>query len=154
MNFNSGTSQQGSNTAVNPFVAFAAGAGAGVVGDQTYAAVSRTMADAKWGKWLSIASLGTQGLTGNGATSPVNAAMTAFNAVANPNTPTQADVGNLKLGGQNLALAIQNLNPLQYYGISTSVAATTTPSAVQPATTNNGALAVGVAIAIAVLASR
>lgn len=154
MNFNSGTTQQQNQGGVNPFLAFAAGAGAGVAGDQTYAAVSRTMADAKWGKWLSIASVGSQLLTGNGSTSPVNAAMTALNAVANPATPTQADVGNLKLAGQNLAVAIQNLNPLQYYGISTSVAATTTPSAVQPATTNNGSLAVAAVIAVAVLASR
>lgn len=153
MNFNSGTQQQNQG-GVNPFLAFAAGAGAGVAGDQTYAAVSRTMADAKWGKWLSIASVGSQLLTGNGATSPVNAAITALNAVVNPAAPTQADVGNLKLAGQNLAVAIQNLNPLQYYGISTSVAATTTPSAVQPATTNNGALAVAAIIAVAVLSSR
>ena len=80
--------------------------------------------------------------------------MTALNAVVNPAAPTQADVGNLKLAGQHLAVAIQNLNPLQYYGISTSVAATTTPSAVQPATTNNGALAVAAIIAVAVLSSR
>ena len=154
MNFNSGTTQQQNQGGVNPFLAFAAGAGAGVAGDQTYAAVTRTMADAKWGKWLSIASVGSQLLTGNGATSPVNAAMTAINSVANPATPTQADVGNIKTAVQNLAVAVQNLNPLQYYGISTSVAATTTPSAVQPATTNNGALAVAALIAVAVLAGR
>lgn len=153
MNFNSGTTQQQNQGGVNPFLAFAAGAGAGVAGDQTYAAVSRTMADAKWGKWLGGASVASQLLTGNGATSPVNAAMTAINAVTNPVAPTQADVGNIKIAVQNLGTAIQNLNPLQYYGISTSVAPTTSPSAVQPATSNNGAIAVAAVIAVALLAS-
>ena len=125
-----------------------AGALAGVNAVQTAAS------DARLGKWLSLGIVGFQIFSGNTALNAANAAMGQVNAMTSSGALAAGDTPLIRGAIQNLAIAVQNMTPGGYTGISATTNPTTSPSvATTQTTSNNGALVLA-ALAVAYLVSR
>lgn len=137
--------QPGSGTALSDLAKIAGGGAAGYGLNEMGHQYNSMKRNATVGLVTGLFSLGMGLLTSNSAITPANAAMSSFNAVNQaPGAFATSDITNLKVGGQQLTQALQQLTWGGWSGVSNVTPPTASPSVAVSAPTSN----IGTAVVI------